>query len=105
PGAGRVDGQPVKVGTMSFFPKDGKTSTAGGKITDGQYSVEVPVGVMKVSISEPRGSGKKKKLYPTADSPEVELQEEGLPARYNEQTELELEVKSGDNLKAWDLKK
>jgi len=104
-GTVKVDGQPVKAGAISFYPKDGKAKTTGGEIKDGHYSVEVPVGVMKVSISEPKGTGKKKKLYAgKADSPEVELKEEGLPERYNIQSELELEVKPGDNPKDWDLK-
>ena len=101
-GTVKVDGQPVKAGAISFYPKDGKSKTTGGEIKDGQYSVEVPVGAMKVSISEPMGTGKKKERYP---GQWIELKEEGLPERYNIQSELELEVKPGDNPKDWDLKK
>jgi hypothetical protein len=106
-GTVKVDGQPIREGTINFFPKDGKAKTAGDKIKDGQYSAEVPVGVMRVWISEPKGTGKKKKLYPRPDSPEMELTEEGLPPRYSDmtKTELELDVKPGDNPKDWDLKK
>jgi hypothetical protein len=103
-GTVKVNGQPVQAGAISFYPKDGKTKTTGGEIKDGQYSVEVPVGMMKVSISAPKGTGKKKKLYAKADSPEVEMKTEGLPERYNIKSQLELEVKSGDNPKDWDLK-
>lgn len=108
-GTVKVDGQPVKAGAISFFPKDGKAQTTGGPIKDGNYAVRVPIGLMKVSISAPKGTGKKKKLYATADSPEVELKEEGLPAHYSSKVaselKLELDVKPGDNPKDWDLKR
>jgi hypothetical protein len=108
-GTVKVDGRLVKSGAIRFYPKDGKSPTEGGEIKDGHYSVRVPVGRMKVSISEPKGTGKKKKLYPKAGSPEIEEKTEGLPARYSSplqnDLELELEVKPGDNPKDWDLKK
>jgi hypothetical protein len=100
----RVDGVPVEKGAITFIPKDGQSATSGGEIVDGKYSVHVPVGKMKVSISMPK-QDKKKKLYPTADSPEMWTYIEGLPARYNDKTELELDVKSGTNNKDWDLQK
>lgn len=98
----RVEGTPVEKGAITFVPADGQGQTAGGEIKAGRYSVRVPVGKMKVSISMPV-EDKKKKLYPTADSPEMWMYREGLPARYNENTELEFEVKSGSNQKDWDL--
>jgi hypothetical protein len=103
-GTVNVDGQPVKAGAISFYPKDGKSKTTGGEIKDGHYSVEVPVGLMKVVISEPKGTGKKKERYPGQWE---EFKEEGLPERYSmpTMTELELDVRPGDNTKDWDLKK
>lgn len=98
----RVEGTPLEKGAITFTPADGQGQTAGGEIKAGRYSVRVPVGKMKVSISMPV-EDKKKKLYPTADSPEMWMYREGLPARYNENTELEFEVKSGSNQKDWDL--
>lgn len=98
----RVDGTPIEKGGITFTPADGQGQTAGGEIKGGRYSVRVPVGKMKVSITMPV-EDKKKKLYPTADSPEMWMYREGLPARYNEKTELELDVKSGTNKKDWDL--
>jgi len=96
------DGTPVEEGTITFIPADGQGQTAGGPIKDGKYSAQVPVGTMKVSISYPKAVGKKK-LYNTPNSPEGTIWKEGLPARYNEQTELVLEVKSGRNTKDWEL--
>jgi hypothetical protein len=98
----RIDGTPLEKGTITFTPADGKGQTAGGEIKAGKYSARVGVGKYKVSISMPI-EDKRKKLYPTADSPEMWMYREGLPARYNEQTELELDVKSGTNQKDWDL--
>jgi hypothetical protein len=101
-GTVKVDGKPVESGAIMFVPVDGKTSTAGGEIKDGRYSVQVPVGAMKVSISAPKVVGKKK-VYPTPNSPEMPVTKEALPARYNEQTELRLDVKPGTNPKDFDL--
>ncbi|HEX3147077.1 MAG TPA: hypothetical protein VHR66_03285 [Gemmataceae bacterium] len=97
-----VDGTPVEAGAITFLPVDGKTPTAGGEIKGGKYNVKVPVGQMKVSISVPMAIGKKK-LYATPDSPEGTMYKESLPGRFNETTELTLDVKSGTNEKNWDL--
>jgi hypothetical protein len=101
-GTVRLDGEPIFEGSITFLPVDGQSQTAGGTIKDGKYSVSVPVGQMKVSISYPKVSGSKK-LYDTPDSPIGYLYKESVPARYNEQTELVLEVKPGKNTKDWEL--
>jgi hypothetical protein len=97
-----IDGKSVESGSITFLPVDGHSPTAGGEIKDGKYNVRVPIGQMKVSISVPKEIGKKK-LYATPDSPEGTLYGEALPARFNEKTELTLEVKSGSNKKDWEL--
>jgi hypothetical protein len=102
-GTVKVDGKLVEEGAIGFSPVDGKTATAGGMIKDGQYAVKVPVGLMKVSISMPKVVGHKK-IYPTPNSPTMPVTVEGLPARYNEKTELQFEVKAGLNEKDYDLK-
>jgi hypothetical protein len=102
-GTVKVDGEPLKTGAILFVPVDGKTQTAGGTIDGGSYSVKVPVSVMKVSITAPKVVGYKK-LYNTPDSPKMPLTAEALPAKYNERTELQLDVKPGTNAKDWELK-
>jgi hypothetical protein len=102
-GTVKIDGKPLEDGAIRFTPEDGKTQTAGGFIKGGQYSVKVPVSVMKVSISAPKVVGHKK-LYDTPDSETRPITAEALPARYNEQTELKLDVKSGTNQKDFELK-
>lgn len=97
-----VDGKPLPEGSITFIPVDGKAPTAGSSIKDGQYSVKAPVGPMKVSISAPKVVGKKK-LYPTPDSPTMPITVQALPAKYNDKTELQLDVKPGVNQKNFDL--
>jgi hypothetical protein len=105
-GTVQFDGKPIADGSINFVPNDGKSQTAGGAIKEGKYSVRVPVGPMKITISEPKVVGKKK-LYDTPDSPERPIMAESLPAKYadRDKTELEYEVKPGLNEKDWDLKK
>ena len=98
------EGTPIEEGAISFYPTDGKTPTTGGAIKGGQYSVKVPPGTMKVVISLPKITGKKK-IYNTTNSPEMPITVEALPAKYNEKSELTLEVVAGANRKDWELKR
>lgn len=97
-----IDGQPFD-GAIQFSPVDGNAPTAGGLIKAGQFLVKVPPGEMKVSVSAAKVVGKKK-IYDTADSPEMPITEEALPARYNEKTELKFLVQPGSNTMNLELK-
>jgi hypothetical protein len=102
-GTVRVDGQPLEKGSISFVPADGKGVTAGGEIIDGKYNVsKVSPGTMLVQIHYPKVAGKKK-LYDTPDSPTRDVFREVLPLKYNDRTELRLEVQPGNNEKDWEL--
>jgi hypothetical protein len=101
-GAIKVDGAPAKTGSIAFFPTDGKSRTAGGEIVDGNYTAEVPLGVSKIEIRVPKVVGQKK-LYDTPDSPIKPLLAESLPGKYNDATELTLEVRPGENRQDYDL--
>jgi hypothetical protein len=104
-GSVKVDGKSLEKGAITFFPVDGKASTTGGTISGGQYSVRVPAGTMKVTISAPKFN-RKKKLYPDdPKSPEMDLYDELLPIKYSdhERTELRLEVTGGKVSKDWEL--
>jgi hypothetical protein len=101
-GSVTFDGNPIEDGTISFYPKDGKTQPAGGNIKSGAYSVQVPVGHMEVRISMGKVIGKKK-LYDKKDSREYELKGEALPEKYNTKSELRLDVTPGNNEKDWPL--
>lgn len=93
-GTVKVDGEPLEKGVIRFMPPDGKTKPPRVDIIKGHYSVKIPVGTWKVSISAPKVVGKKK-LYDTPNSPERDVTKETLPERYNEQTELTVDVKPG----------
>jgi hypothetical protein len=97
-----LDGAPLEKGAISFTPVDRKTRTAGANIVAGSYSAQVPVGTMKVAISAGKVVGKKP-LYDRPGSRERDVIEEMVPAKYNEETELRLEVKPGGMEKKWDL--
>lgn len=101
-GAVTVDGA-VATGSITFTPEDGTSRRAGGPIEAGKFSVEVPVGVSKVAINVPKTVGQRK-LYNTPDSPMQPIMEETLPAKYNNATELTIEVKPGENPQDFDLK-
>jgi hypothetical protein len=99
----RVDGEPLEKGSISFVPVDGKGVTAGGEILDGKYTVaKVSPGTMTVQIRYPKVAGTKK-LDDTPESPTRDVFREALPAKFNDRTELRLEVQAGNNEKDWDL--
>lgn len=91
-----VDGVEPDSGAIAFSPVDGASPTAGGKIVDGKYSVEVPLGLCSVSIRVPKVMGEQK-LYDTPDSPVQQVMAESLPPKFNDETELTLEVTPGEN--------
>jgi hypothetical protein len=97
-----VDGSPAKSGSIAFFPVDRKSPTAGSEIVDGQYTAKVAPGAAKVEIRVAKVTGEKK-LYNTADSPKKQILAESLPAKYNDQTELKLDVQPGENRQDYSL--
>ncbi len=101
-GTVKVDGQSAKVGSIAFFPTDGKSPTTGAVIQDGAFRADVPLGASKVEIRISKEVGKKK-LYDTPDSPEQTILAEVLPPKYNDQTELTVEVVPGITEKDFDL--
>lgn len=91
-----VDGEPAEVGAISFFAVDGRAPTAGAPIVDGTYTAEVTPGVCMVQVRVSKVVGERK-LYDTPDSPVRKVWGEVLPAKYNDNTELRLDVKAGEN--------
>jgi hypothetical protein len=102
-GTVKVDGEPAKNGSIAFFPVDGKSSTAGAPIVDGKYTAEVPTGETKIEIRVSKVVGQKR-LYETPDSPIQPILAEVLPPRYNNESELSMDVQPGENVKHFDLK-
>lgn len=97
-----VDGQPAAQGAIVFTPVDGKSPTAGSQIVDGKYETRVAVGESRVVIRVPKVVGQRK-LYDTPDSPVQQILKESLPAKYNDATELEVDVQGGANEFNFDL--
>lgn len=97
-----VDGAPAKMGSIAYFPTDRKSATAGGEIVDGKYTAKVPLGTSKVEIRVPKVVGQKK-LYDTPNSPVKPLMDESLPAKYNDASELTIDVKPGENRQDYQL--
>jgi hypothetical protein len=93
-----VDGAPAERGAIDFFPADGKASTAGAEIVDGQYTAQVAFGQSKVEIRVPKVVGERK-LYDAPNSPMKPVMVESLPAKYNDASELTIDVQPGENRK------
>jgi hypothetical protein len=91
-----IDGEPVAAGAVMFIPTDGAGQASGGKIVDGQYTVNAWVGPSKVAVRAPIKVGERK-LYDTADSPVQPVMKESLPSTFNEHTTLTFDVKPGNN--------
>jgi hypothetical protein len=72
-------------------PAGQKYPTARGDIVGGQFELSVPSGKYKVMISSQRVLSETK-VYNTPDSPTRKTTEEILPPRYNDLTELQIEV-------------
>lgn len=97
-----INGKPTASGAIAFMPVSGMAPTAGGKIVDGRYSVDVPLGTSKVAIRVAKVVGQRK-LYDHPDSPVQPVMEEVLPAKFNERTELTIEVRPGTTAGDFDL--
>lgn len=92
-----VDGKPVAEGSIAFLPVNQDSFTAGAVIEEGWYaSHKVPLGELRVEIRVPKKVGEQK-LYDVPDSPVMPLLEEALPARYNNRSELRIQVVAGPN--------
>jgi hypothetical protein len=114
---GRVtlDGQPLKTGTITFFPAGAtRGPAAGAEIVDGEYAIpaaEGPVvGMNRIEIRSVQKTGRMVES-PTAvesDGPYVEglLVEEHadvVPRRYNTYSELERDVRPDTNEFSFEL--
>jgi hypothetical protein len=98
-GTVRVDGRPLKSGTLILFPYgDGKTITtvsASETIRNGRFAIPratgPPPGKYRIGVFAGRDEG----VDQNADSPEkiAALAKDKLPARFNLESELAVEIK------------
>ena len=109
------EGQPLKKGTISFQPIDANAGgSASTEIVDGKY--ELPrargpgIGQHRVEILAIRSNGQKRPAfayppdYPREKMEMVEGIEQYIPARYNHKSELQADVKPGDQTINFELK-
>lgn len=91
-----LDGKPIARGTIDFAPTDPTAGPASGlPLQDGRYASEAKgavVGKSRVEIRAPRDSNQ-----PRGDGDGKRNYVEAIPARYNAQTTLEVDVQAGDN--------
>ena len=96
-----LDGAPLVDGNIKFVPQlDTKGPVAGGKITEGQFSISTEggtfAGEFRVEITATRKTGKKVKDYKMDKM--IDDIEQFLPPQYNRQSELTADVtESGPN--------
>jgi hypothetical protein len=97
-------GEPVKEGDISLIPIGPTGKSAGGKIIDGTFTLQVDAGKKKVEIVALRDvPGKFNEDNP---GEKVQVREQFIPAEYNSKTKLEYEVTvGGQNDPVFDLKK
>lgn len=86
-----LDGQPLESGKITIEATDGRGGVEGGSIENGQYTVLTTPGSKAVKINAPKVVGQKK-TYNTADSPTTDVVTESIPKKYNQETELKVEV-------------
>jgi hypothetical protein len=90
--AGEVtwQGTPVEDGQINFLPEDGNLHPATAKIVNGRYEARVPAGRMKVEVHGQKDLGFNPAMHQNTKAPYI-------PAEYNAETTLTLEVQPRDN--------
>ena len=87
------DGEPVERGQISFVAVDSDLPTGGAVIEDGRYTAQVSPGGKRVEIRGSRPLPQERQ-----SSPEMGLlYEDFVPAAYNENSTLTVEVTAGGN--------
>ena len=98
-GAVTFDEQPVEQGSITFEPASGAGPSAGGTIHSGRYKIDaegVAPGEMIVRISAVRPTGKKIEAGPPQPpGTMVDEVRPYLPAMYNEQSTLRVQITAG----------
>lgn len=98
----KLDGKLLEQGSILFTPAEGvKGGVAGVAIVNGRYQLSSgngpSIGWNQVAIHAVRKTGKKvQKPFPAQDQM-VDEQVEAIPPRFNSQSILKFEVKSGEN--------
>lgn len=89
-----LDGQPIPDGNIILSDPQLHLSPAGGKIVDGQYRLESWAGTKCVAVFAHRDTGEE---FNEMMQMTITKREQYVPARYNDRSELTIEVAAGDN--------
>ncbi len=89
-----LNGQPLEQGQILFADAAGAADTAHSEIIAGRYAVVTAAGQKQVRITAPTATGRTRE-----EGMGVMVAEtiEQIPARYNTQTELVVEIAAGDS--------
>jgi hypothetical protein len=97
-----LDGKPVELGTILLTPIEGaKGVVTGGSIENGRYQLvgkaAAAVGRNRVEVRAMRKTGRMVPKPFTQSGETIEEQVEAVPARFNSESKLSVDVKPGDN--------
>jgi hypothetical protein len=100
------DGQPVQAGVIAFVPAGGQGLSSGGSIVDGKYHIPAKygprTGPYRVEIRWAKPTGQK---FKSETGALLERTQEGLPAKYHDESRLTANLKKGVNTVNFDLEK
>lgn len=91
------NGAPVNEGYISFEPLDGKSASGGGPIVAGKFQGQTSAGKNRVRISATREAGPVDPVM--GQAPRVPY----IPAQYNDQSTLEIDVQPNKTTFPFDL--
>lgn len=94
-----LDGEPVNGGSIVFLPSGGEGSKGAAEIIDGKYSIPpaqgLAPGTYRVEINWSKPTGKQ---IPSGDpGMMMDERQEAVPARYNSNSTLTVEITAGEN--------
>ena len=100
----RYGGEPVDQGGIAFLPEGGEgdaQTRATGVIQEGRYDLAKgpPAGAYRVQIYWHKKTGRQI----ASPAGKVDERKQAIPPKYNEKTELKIEVKPGRNTLDFDL--
>ena len=97
-------GRPIPAGAIAFVTAEDQGRSGGGTILDGRYQVPPGVGLRpgkyKVEIRWARPTGTQVRSETGAT---LQMTREGLPAKYNDASELTAELRQGQNTLDFEL--
>lgn len=98
-GTVKFNGQPVESGEILFRPVNGGASGAA-RIEGGKFSLDSTLGAKRVEITARRSTGQAESL---ASGEESVVTEQYVPTKYNQKSELTLNVSEAKDDVSFDL--